>query len=78
MQTLEDIYNEIDQEFGFANEDTIIAIKKDKFETDTNLSNQNYYETNGYKVGICPKDADVKEWLKEFFNYLKSCEKAER
>ena len=77
-EMIEKIGNEIEQEFGFANEDTIVAIKEDRFETDTNLSNKNYYETNGYKTVICPKDADVTEWLNEFFNYLDQCKKEGR
>lgn len=71
-EMIEAIDNEVCSEFGFANDNTIIAIKENTFETDTDLSNQTYYETNGYKVAICPKDADVKEWLEEFFNYLES------
>jgi len=66
---MENFVNELNShgEFGFATNDFLVAIKNPFDYVIDTRGNENYYETLGYFVAICPKDADIKEWVSEFF-----------
>lgn len=68
---IEEALNEFD-EFGFATQAVVVAIKGNKVEVNEEVNMLEEYERNFEFAAIIPEGADIKDWIDEFLDVFSS------